>query len=154
MHEHDELPTKDNDPLIIFLNKLIKGSLKILAVLMVLVIFWGVGDVVYVLYNRLTDDPFMLLDITDILKTFAAFLAVLIAIEIYQNIVLYLRKDIILPVKLVIATALMAISRKVIILDFKEISAEYIFSTATVVLALGITYYLITKNENSSNSSF
>ena len=146
MKKHDELPTNNNDPLIVYLNKMIKLSLKTLAVLMVLVIFWGVGDVVYVLYQKLITPPFMLLEITDILKTFAAFLAVLIAIEIYQNIVLYLRTDVIFPVKLVVATALMAIARKVIILDFKEISALYIFATASVVLALGITYYLVSKD--------
>jgi len=146
MKKHDELPTHDNEPLIVYLNKLIKISLKALAILMVLVIFWGVGDVIYVLYQKLMDPPFMLLEITDILKTFAAFLAVLIAIEIYQNIILYLRTDVIFPVKLVVATALMAIARKVIILDFKEISALYIFATAAVVLALGITYYLISKD--------
>lgn len=84
----------------------------------------------------------MLLEITDILKNFAAFLAVLIAIEIYQNIVLYLRADEI-PIKLVIATALMAIARKLIIIDFKEITPLYVFATATVVFALGITYYLV-----------
>ena len=148
MIKHDELPTTDNEPLIVFLNKSIKMALKILAILMVLVIFWGVGDVIYVLYQRLMAPPFMLLEITDILKTFAAFLAVLIAIEIYQNIILYLRTDVILPVKLVIATALMAIARKVIILDFKEISAMYIFATAAVVLALGITYYLLSKEKD------
>jgi len=146
MKKHDELPTHDNEPLIVYLNKLIKISLKALAILMVLVIFWGVGDVIYVLYQKLMYPPFMLLEITDILKTFAAFLAVLIAIEIYQNIILYLRTDVIFPVKLVVATALMAIARKVIILDFKEISALYIFATAAVVLALGITYYLISKD--------
>jgi len=148
MKKHDELPTKDNEPLIVYLNKLIKISLKILAVLMVLVIFWGVGDVVYVLYQKLITPPILLLEITDILATFAAFLAVLIAIEIYQNIVLYLRTDVIFPVKLVVATALMAIARKVIILDFKEISALYIFATAAVVLALGVTYYLLSKDKS------
>ncbi len=91
------------------------------------------------------EPPFMLLTITDILKTFAAFLAVLIAIEIYQNIVVYIRTDV-FPLKLVIATALMAIARKIIILDFKEIEAEYIFATAAATLALGISYYLIGKH--------
>lgn len=41
--------------------------------LLVLVIFWGVGDVVSALYKRLLAPPFMLLEIRDILKTFAAF---------------------------------------------------------------------------------
>ncbi len=142
---HDELPTQHSEPLIAFLNKMIKIAVKVLAVLMVLVIFWGVGDVVYVLYKHLMAPPFMLLSIEDIFKTFAAFLAVLIAIEIYQNIVLYLRTDII-PIKLVIATALMAIARKVIIIDFADITPMYIFATAAVVLALGIAYYLVGKH--------
>lgn len=151
--QHDELPTELDDPLIAFLNQAIKLAVKILAILMVLVIFWGVMDVIYVLYQKLITPPIMLLEITDILKTFAAFLAVLIAIEIYQNIILYLRTDVI-PIKLVIATALMAIARKVIIIDFKEITPMYIFATAAVVFALGITYYLVGLHhtENHHNS--
>ncbi|NKQ41816.1 MAG: phosphate-starvation-inducible PsiE family protein [Sulfurovum sp.] len=139
---HNELPVHLDDLLMVFLNKAIKVAVKALAILMVAVIFWGVIDVVYVLYQKLMAPPFLLLEITDILHTFAAFLAVLIAIEIYQNIVLYLRTDVI-PIKLVVATALMAISRKVIILDFKEISPIYVIATAAVVIALGVTYYLV-----------
>lgn len=139
---HDELPTNHNESLIALLNKLIKVAIKILAILMVMVIFWGVGDVLYVMYTNLMAEPFMLLNLTDIFKTFAAFLAVLIAIEIYQNIVLYLSSNVI-PLKLVLATALMAIARKVIIIDFKELTPMYIFSIAAVVLALGIAYYVV-----------
>jgi len=111
---------------------------------MVLVIVWGIGDVIYVLYQRLMAPPFLLLSISDILATFGAFIAVLIAIEIFENITLYLKTNV-LPVQLVIATALMAISRKVIIFDYKEITPLYIFGTAAVILALGITYWLINK---------
>jgi uncharacterized membrane protein (DUF373 family) len=119
-------------------------AVKVLAILMVLVIVWGIGDVIYVLYQRLVSPPYMLLNISDILATFGAFLAVLIAIEIFINITLYLKTNVI-PVRLVVATALMAISRKVIIFDFKEITPLFVLSTAAVVLALGITYWLITK---------
>jgi len=84
-----------------------------------------------------------LLNISDIFATFGAFLAVLIAIEIFTNITLYIRNDVV-PVKLVIATALMAIARKVIVFDFKEITPMYLLATAAVVLALGVTYWLIT----------
>ena len=47
------------------------------------------------------------------LATFGAFMAVLIAIEILINITIYLRDDVI-HVKIVMATALMAIARKVL----------------------------------------
>ncbi|HAD08669.1 MAG TPA: hypothetical protein DCF62_04240 [Porticoccaceae bacterium] len=132
------------DPTIRFLHHIIRIAVKILAVLMVLVIVWGIGDVIYVLYQRITEPPFLLLQINDILATFGAFLAVLIAIEIFINIRMYLSTNII-PVRLVIATALMAIARKVIIFDFEKITPPYIYGTAAVVLALGVTYWLITK---------
>jgi len=48
-------------------------------------------------------------------------------------------------VRLVVATALMAISRKVIIFDFEKISPLFVLATGAVVLALGITYWLISK---------
>ncbi|MDT8272713.1 MAG: phosphate-starvation-inducible PsiE family protein [Desulfomonilia bacterium] len=140
---HD-LYSEHRDPVIRFLHKIIRISLRFLAILMVFVIVWGIGDVLYVLYKRLLGDPFMLLNINDILATFGAFLAVLIAIEIFVNITMYLSERA-FPVQLVIATALMAIARKVIILDFTELKAEYIFATAAVVLALGITYWLISR---------
>ncbi len=98
----------------------------------------------YALNQRLLEPPFMLLSIGDILATFGAFLAMLIAIEIFENIILYLKTDV-FTVKLVVATTLMSISRKVIIFDFKEITPSLVFGTASVVLALGITYRLINR---------
>jgi uncharacterized membrane protein (DUF373 family) len=140
---HD-LYSEHEDPTICCLHKIIRFAVKILAVLMVLVIVWGIGDVIYVLYQRLTEPPLLLLQINDIIATFGAFLAVLIAIEIFINISMYLSSNVI-PVRLVIATALMAIARKVIIFDFDEITPDFVYGTAAVVLALGITYWLITK---------
>jgi len=139
-----ELGHESEDPFIGFLHKIIRIAVKILAILMVAVIVWGIGDVIYVLYQRLVEPPFLLLSISDILATFGAFLAVLIAIEIFINITLYLKTDVI-PVRLVVATALMAISRKVIIFDFEKVTPPLVIGTATVVLALGVTYWLITR---------
>jgi uncharacterized membrane protein (DUF373 family) len=140
---HD-LHLEHEDSTIRYLHWIIRFAVKILAVLMVMVIVWGIGDVVYVLYQRVTEPPFMLLKISDLLATFGSFLAVLIAIEIFVNISMYLSTNVI-PVRLVVATALMAIARKVIIFDYEQITPPYIYGTAAVVLALGITYWLITK---------
>ena len=142
--KYEILPEKHDDLLLSFLHKVIKFSVKALAILMVFVILWGVVDVVYVLFEHLKKPPFMLLNLSDMLRVFATFLTVLIAIEIYQNIVLYLHTDII-PVKLVIATALMAVARKIIIIDSVEATPLYIISIGLVVLSLGITYFLLEK---------
>jgi uncharacterized membrane protein (DUF373 family) len=131
------------EPLIVFLHKIIHFSVRVLAVLMTAVILWGIGDVVWILYNQLKSPPFLLLNINDILATFGAFMAVLIAIEIFINITLYLRDDFI-HVKLVMATALMAIARKVIIFDYDKLTPGYVYATGVVILALSLGYWLVT----------
>jgi uncharacterized membrane protein (DUF373 family) len=137
-----ELGINEDDQMINVLHRVIRGAVRVLAVLMVLTILWGVIDVVMVLYGKILQPSFEDLRPRDIIVVFGAFLAVLIAIEIFMNITLYLRDDVI-HVRLVVATALIAIARKVIILDFEKIEPLYIFATATVVLALGIVHWLM-----------
>lgn len=141
---HDELPEEHEDPLIRKLHLIIRYAIKLLAVLMVLVIIWGVLDVIYVLYSKFVSLPLLLLDVSDIFVIFGAFMVVLIAVEIFINIRLYLGTNV-LPIRLVIATALMAIARKVIILDIETISAEEMLAIAAIVLALGVTHWLVGK---------
>lgn len=93
--------------------------------------------------------PGFLLNISDVFSTFGASLAVLIAIEVFLNITLYLR-DSVIHVKLVLATALMAIARKVIVFDYKALGPEYVAATAAVVLALGISYWLMAAKVSSA----
>ena len=68
----------------------------------------------------------------------------MIAIEIFENLTLYLREDVI-HVEIVLATALMAIARKVIILDYKEMEPSYVYATGCVVLAMSIGYWLVVR---------
>ncbi|WP_439135240.1 phosphate-starvation-inducible PsiE family protein [Pseudomaricurvus sp.] len=141
---HEELPQEHTDPLIGVLHKIIRVAIKALAILMVLIIIWGVADVVFVVYQKLMESPKFLLEVSDIFAVFGAFMVVLIAVEIFVNIRLYLGSNV-LPIQLVIATALMAIARKVIILDFADVTPDYIFGIASVVLALGVSYWLVAK---------
>ncbi len=143
---HEELPIQHDDPFISILHRTIRVAVKFLALLMVGVIIISVLDVMHMIYEKVISPPFLFLTINDLLATFGGFLIVLIAIEIFINITLYIRSDVI-PVKLVVATALMAISRKVIVFDFKKLDPEYIAATSLVVLALGVTYWLIDKKE-------
>lgn len=140
-HE-EKVPEVETDALLKFLTWVIHHSVRLLAVLMTLVILWGVADVVYVMYERVVAEPFLMLTVSDILTVFGSFMAVLIAVEIFLNITVYIKYEA-LPIKMVIATALMAISRKIIILDFKELDWPYVIAIAAAVLSLGMTYWLI-----------
>jgi len=143
LDSHEEkLPPPPEDSLIKILHWVIHFAVKVLAVLMTMVILWGVADVLHVLYQKLMVQPFLLLTVNDILAVFGSFLSVLIAIEIFLNITVYIKHDA-LPIKMVIATALMAISRKVIMLDIKDLDWHYVIAMAAVIVALGLTYWLI-----------
>ncbi len=137
-----ELGVHEDDRMINVLHRIIRGAVRVLAVLMVATILWGVVDAAMVLYEEVLRPSVVELHAREIVVTFGAFLAVLIAIEIFMNITLYLRDDVV-HVRLVIATALMAIARKVIVFDFHKIEPMYVLATAAVVLALGIVYWLM-----------
>ena len=146
IESHEELPTEHDDPFIKYLHRTIRIGVKFLSILMVAVILLSIVDVLYVIWVKISNSPHFLMTTNDLLETFGSFLAVLIAIEIFLNITIYIRSDVI-PVKLVVATALMAISRKVIVFDYKHLAPEYVSASALVLVALGITYVLVKKSD-------
>jgi uncharacterized membrane protein (DUF373 family) len=110
-----------------------------------------VVDVAWELYRRLfVDEPFFVLTISDILATFGTFMAVLIAIEIFVNIILYLREHAI-HVKLVLATALMAVARKIIIVDFTTMTALEVFSISAALIATAVGYWIAHQTADRDN---
>ena len=146
-----KLVKKDDDKFLWVLKRTIHICLKILALFMVIVIISGVVDVAWTIYQKFASKPQFILTINDIFITFGAFMVVLIAIEIFQNIILYLRDDVI-HVKIVLATALMAIARKVIILDYDDMEPMYVFATGVVLLATGVAYWFVHKLPSKSQS--
>lgn len=142
--DETNFPINVDSPFVNFLQKIILWSIKVLALLMAFVIVWSVIDVFFALYKKSREAPWMLIEIDSLLETFGAFLVVLIAIEIFLNIVLYLRKDM-GHIKLVMATALMAIARKVIILDYDHLAEWHLVGMGCLILALGVAYWFVAK---------
>ena len=124
------------------LQAIIRLAVRALAILMTVVIVLGVVDVGWQLHQKAQQPPSFMLTISDMLAMFGAFMAVLIAIEIFVNITIYLREDVI-HVKIVMATALMAVARKIIILDLDLLEAPYLWGLASIVFAMSIGYWLV-----------
>lgn len=128
-----------------FLQKIILWSVKVLALFMVIVILWSVADVIFIMIIKAQDPYLLLSDMDEVLTIFGAFLVVLIAIEIFLNIILYLKKDM-NHLKLVLATALMAIARKVIILDYDQIRDWHMLGMGVLIISLGFAYWFINNS--------
>jgi len=130
--------------LIGYLNKLVNYTVLVLAALMAFVVLCGVAEIAAELYVMIKSTPYVLLSISGITSIFASFLAVLIAIDIFINISLYVRKHVI-AVRLVVATALMAVARKIVVLEFADIHPMQIIAMAGLVAVLGFCYYYLSR---------
>ena len=122
---------------------------KLLSLLMVLVIFATIADLAVFLLKELFDTPYGKFN-TTLYKIFGLFLNILIALEILENITGYLKKHV-LQVELVIVTSLIAVARKIIILDLEKVSGIDIIGLGVAILALSISY-LIVRISNKQNS--
>ncbi|NJK77325.1 MAG: phosphate-starvation-inducible PsiE family protein [Richelia sp. CSU_2_1] len=123
---------------------------KILSLAMIAVILVSVCDLLIFVATEIINDPKTLLKDT-LFVIFGLFLNVLIALEILENITAYLKKHVI-QVELVIVTSLIAVSRKIIILDLEKKDAMDLIGLATAIFALSISY-LIVKFTNKRHES-
>ncbi|AKG24719.1 phosphate-starvation-inducible PsiE family protein [Calothrix sp. 336/3] len=117
---------------------------KVLAVLMLIVIFVAIADLCVFLFRELFTTPYGSFNKT-LFKIFGLFLNILIALEILENITGYLKKHV-LQVELVIVTSLIAVARKIIILDLEKVTGIDIIGLGIAVLALSISYLIIRNN--------
>jgi uncharacterized membrane protein (DUF373 family) len=85
----------------------------------------------------------------ELFQLFGLFLNVLIALEILENITAYLRKHVV-QVELVLVTSLIAVSRKIIILDLEKKDSNDLIAMAVAVFSLSISYFVI-RQANSKN---
>jgi uncharacterized membrane protein (DUF373 family) len=118
---------------------------KILSIGMIIVTFIAIAQLGYALVEKLlitiekpSNDNFN----TTLFELFGLFLNVLIALEILENITAYLRKQVI-QVELVIVTSLIAVARKIIILDLEKKGSDDLIALAVAVLSLSIGYFIV-----------
>ena len=81
---------------------------------------------------------------------FGAIFTVIIALEFKRSLlVVAQRQESIVQVRTVILIALLAIVRKVIILDLASTEALQLFALAAAILALGAVYWLVRDQDRS-----
>ena len=114
---------------------------KFLSLLMVLVIFAALADLGLFIIREILSPSAGILN-QNLFKVFGLFLNILIALEILENITAYLKKHV-LQVELVIVTSLIAIARKIIILDLKVTEGIEIIGLGIAILSLSISYFII-----------
>ena len=131
-----------------FLKRFERLIIMALLAMMIFVVFLSTIELAIILVQEMLKPPFLLLNIEEMLYVFGFFLMVLIGIELMETVKIYLEEETV-HVEVILMVAIIAISRKVIIMDIKNIGALDLLGIAAVVLALSSGYFLIKRGRGT-----
>jgi uncharacterized membrane protein (DUF373 family) len=128
-----------------WVSKLLSIGMILVTITAIFHLGYSLIETLFSTFNRHNNDSFN----AELFQLFGLFLNVLIALEILENITAYLKKHVV-QVELVLVTSLIAVSRKIIILDLEKKDSNDLIALAVAVFSLSISY-LIIRQANSKN---
>jgi uncharacterized membrane protein (DUF373 family) len=126
------------------LTKAQKFIAVVLGVLLIIVVVLSTVDLAVLIAQAIWKPPRFLIPVQGLLEIFSFFLLILIGVELLETLKAYVKKDVI-HVRLVLEVALIAMARKVIILEPDNVSAPTLFGMAALILALGVAFFFERK---------
>ena len=118
--------------------------IRALILMMAVIILISTIELGYLLIKDIVSPPVFFLEIDELLELFGFFLLILIGIELLETIKAYLQ-DQVVHSEVVLEVALIAIARKVIILDLKEYDTTILIGIAALILAISGAYYIVRR---------
>ncbi|MGC8491327.1 MAG: phosphate-starvation-inducible PsiE family protein [Syntrophobacteraceae bacterium] len=136
------MPLHDKRPDILKLFE--KIVVLILLVLMMLTIAATVVEFASALFGQLAHPPLFSLGPPQVVEMFGLFLNVLIGLELLESTRIYLQENR-MHADVVLLVAIIAVSRKVITLDYAKTRPATLFGISAVILALAIGYFVLSR---------
>lgn len=132
-----------------YLDLFHKVIITVLTWLMGLVVLLATLELIYLIARDILTPPLFLLDLGELLDIFGYFLLILIGIELLETFRIYLQEQAI-NVQVVFVVAMIAIARKVIILDVGEIQSLTLIGIGFIIASLSAGYYLVKKSQEET----
>jgi uncharacterized membrane protein (DUF373 family) len=115
-----------------------------LIVMMTIVLLLATVDLGWILARDIFSLPIMLLGIDELLEIFGFFLLVLIGVELLETIKAYFDEHVV-HVEVVLEVAMIAIARKVITLEVKDLPSLTLIGISAIILALAVAFYFVKR---------
>ena len=116
-----------------------------LLVMMAGVVLLATIELAWLLSKDVLSPLLFLLGLDELLELFGQFLLVLIGIELMHMMKIYIKHRVIQHEAMLIV-ALIAMARKIIVPDTKELPEGTLLGIAAIVLALALGYYLVRRS--------
>ncbi|MFN3479453.1 MAG: phosphate-starvation-inducible PsiE family protein [Thermodesulfovibrionales bacterium] len=135
-----------------YLKKFKRAIIISLTVMMASVLLLSTIELGWLIIKDISTPPVFLLDINELLDIFGLFMLVIIGIELLETIMKTYLTEGVDHVQVVMAVAIIAIARKVIILDVKDLPSLTLIGIGIIIFALSAGYYLI-KHKRTGKSN-
>lgn len=136
--------TNWNELFLRLLERLEKTIVVLLALFMAVVVIASTGELAALLVKDLTTPFLFHIEMGELLDLFGYFLMVLLGLELLEILKAYLNENTV-HVEVVLLVAVIAIARKIIILDLKETSPGTLFGLSGLMIALAVGYFVIRR---------
>ncbi|MFO7606882.1 MAG: phosphate-starvation-inducible PsiE family protein [Desulfurivibrionaceae bacterium] len=130
------------------LKKYEQLMIQALMVMMAIVLGFATVDLAWLIVKDVIEPPLFLLSIDQLLEIFGLFMLVLIGIELLETIIKTYKTQGQPHYEVVLSVAIIAIARKVIILDIKEIDSLSLIGIAAIIIALTFGYFIMKKSQS------
>ncbi len=118
-----------------------RGIIAVLVVVVAVVVVLATLDLGWRLAAHVASPPVARLEVGELLDSFGFLLLVLIGLELLDTLEAYLSENAV-HVEIVLEVALIAVARKVIVLDLKKTPSGTLLGMAAVILALAVAFSL------------
>jgi uncharacterized membrane protein (DUF373 family) len=112
----------------------------VLAGMLVVIVVLSTVHLGVLIGEEIWKPPRFLISVESLLDVFGYFLLVLIGVELIETLRSYIQQDVI-HVRVVLEVALIALARKVIILEPNGTNGLMLFGVAALILAVGVAFY-------------
>jgi uncharacterized membrane protein (DUF373 family) len=119
----------------------------LLTMMVVVVLIAAVELAILIVQDIIRSRTIVLLDTKEMLEVFGFFLVILIGLELIETMKVYLVDETV-HVEIMFLVAIIAITRKVIILDYKTLPPLTLIGIAAIILALSVGYYALKRAMN------
>ena len=144
-HNNSQENRPGNRDHFLILKRFEQALVTALLIMMAVVVALATLELAWLIIKDIVTPPVLILEVHELLDIFGIFLLVLIGLELLETIhSYYLDRSI--RVEVVIIVAIIAICRKVIILDYKTLTDFTLLHVGAVILALSIGYYLLRRS--------
>ena len=113
-----------------------------LLAMLALVLLLATVDLGWIILKDILTPPIFLLDVDELLELFGAFLLVMIGLELLDTVKIYITQKTI-HVEVVLLVGIIAIARKVVILEPKGMDALTLIGIAAIIFSLTVGYYFV-----------